>query len=320
MRRHLDRRLKLSHLRTINALDRHGSLLKASIPLGVSQPAVTRTLHEAEAILGSLLFERLPRGVRPTAVGRVLASTAARVIAELQRLEEDLDQLDDGLAGTVTIGTLPVAASGVLPGALQRLRHIAPGVRVRLEQGRTEDLLPLLASGAIDLVVGRLYMLPLPDGFRRETLWEEPIAVLARAEHPIFDGRLVTWDELREHELVLPTVGQRVGQEIEHALNLLGLEPSNALRSNSPGFIREMLYGTDLLAVMPQLMMAGDLLRGSLRVVPLPVELPHRAAGLVLPHERLLSGATRAFISALRDHLASMADAGLMSITKADRF
>ena len=53
-------------------------------------------------------------------------------------------------------------------------------------QGRTEDLLPLLASGELDLIVGRLYEPATPDGFVREPLWEEPISILARTEHPIF--------------------------------------------------------------------------------------------------------------------------------------
>lgn len=84
----------------------------------------------------------------------------------------------------------------------------------------------------------------------------------------------VTIDELRRYDLVLPTVTQRVGQEIETLLAALGLAPTASLRSSSYGFIREMLHGTDLISIMPRLMMAGDLVRGTLGIVP-----PDRRAG-----------------------------------------
>ena len=184
-----------------------------------------------------------------------------------------------GPGGTVALGALPVAAAGVLPGALVRLAATQPDVRVRLRQGRTEELLPLLASGELDLIVGRLYEPAVPDGFAREPLWTEPISVLARAGHPVFQQGTVSVEELRRYDLVLPTVTQRVGQELEHLLSLLGLIPASSLRSSSYGFIREMLLATDMISVMPRLMMAGDLLRGALRVVPLPIPAPDRPAG-----------------------------------------
>ena len=302
------------------AIAAQGSLLRAAATLGISQPALTRTLRDLEEITGQRLFDRLPRGVRATEAGTLLAAAARRILAELGRLDEELDRLADPGAGTVAIGTLPVAATGVLPGALTRLTDEHPGIRVRLEQGRTEELLPKLAAGEIDLIVGRLYEPAVPDGFPREPLWEEPISVLAREGHPIFLLAVVTPEALRRCELILPTVSQRVGQEIESLLALLDLAPAASLRSSSHGFIREMLHATDLIAVMPRLMMAGDLLRGTLRVVPLPVPAPPRPAGLILPRDRAMPPGGLAFIACLRAHLAEIGQRGLTAITVADRF
>lgn len=182
-RRYLDQRLRLPLLRAVDAVATHGSLLKASAALGITQPALTKSLHELEDLLQLRLFHRHPRGVRPTPAGLVFVRSARRVLAELRRLDEELDELS-GPGGTVALGALPVAATGVLPGALVRLKATHPDVKVRLRQGRTEDLLPLLASGELDLIVGRLYEPAVPDGFAREALWSEPISVLARADHP----------------------------------------------------------------------------------------------------------------------------------------
>ena len=309
-RRHLDQRLRLHLLRAVDAIETHRSLLKASVALGITQPALTKSLQELEAILQTRLFDRHTRGVRPTEVGTVFVRSARSILAELRRLDEDLDLLSGPGGGAVALGALPVAAAGVLPGALARLKAAHPGTRVRLQQGRTEELLPLLASGELDLIVGRLYEPTIPDGFEREALWTEPVSILARAGHPILAAAPVGLDELRRYDLVLPTITQRVGQEIEHLLALLGIDPAPSLRSSSYGFIREMLHGTDLLSVMPRLLMVGDLMRGTLQVVPLPIPAPDRPAGLILPRGGLLPQAGLAFVACLRTYVAEIAERG----------
>ena len=281
MTRRLDHRLKIQHFRCIEAIAASGSLLKASAALGLTQPALSKSLREAEAIVGKALFERHSRGVRLTDAGAAVRDASRRLMAELRRLDETLDGLDRPGLGTLAIGVLPVAASGVLPGVLTRLRAAEPLMRVRMEQGRTEELLPLLAVGEVDLVVGRLYDPLTPDGFAREKLWTEPMSILARAGHPMFAAPHVDAEVLRAYDFVLPTISQRVGQEIDRLLARLDIEPAIGFRSSSYGFIREMLLGGDGVAIMPKLMMVGDLLRGALKLAPLPIEAPERPAGLI---------------------------------------
>ncbi|HYZ64132.1 MAG TPA: LysR substrate-binding domain-containing protein [Acetobacteraceae bacterium] len=310
-KRYLDQKLRLHLLRAVDAIDTHRSLLKASAALGLSQPALTKSLQELEEMLQLRLFERHPRGVTATEAGAVFVRSARRILAELRRVDDELGALTIPGGGMIALGALPVAASGILPGALTRLKAAHPAMRVRMQQGRTEELLPLLASGEIDLIVGRLYEPPLPDGLKRHPLWTEPISILARSQHPLFAAGRVTTDELGRYDLLLPTVTQRVGQEIDNLLAALGLTPAAPLRSSSYAFIREMLHGTDLIAVVPRLMMAGDLLRGTLRVVPLPIAAPDRPAGLILAPSRPLPPAGRAFVACLESYLAELADRGI---------
>ncbi len=175
MRRYLDQRLKLPLLRAADVIAQHGSISKASKALGVSQPALTKSLRELEDILQTRLFERHSRGVRITAAGERVLRSSRKVLAELSRLEDTLDELSSPEGWAVAVGALPVAASGVLPGVLARLKDQHPGIRLRLQEGRTEDLLPLLDAGELDVIVGRLYAPPVPAGFAREPLWSEPV-------------------------------------------------------------------------------------------------------------------------------------------------
>ena len=79
-KRHLDHRLKFHLLRAVDAIERHRSLLKASVALGVSQPALTKSLHELEDILQLRLFDRFPRGMHPTDSGAVFVRSARTVV------------------------------------------------------------------------------------------------------------------------------------------------------------------------------------------------------------------------------------------------
>jgi LysR family pca operon transcriptional activator len=167
-------------------------------------------------------------------------------------------------------------------------------------------------------VVGRLYAPAVPDGFLREPMWEEPIAVLARAGHPLLKAGQVTAAMLAGHALVLPTVSQRVGQEIDQLLAQLGLPRDVALRSSSYGFIRETLLASDSISIMPRSMMVGDLLRGALQLVPLPVPSTPRPAGIVRPADPPPSAATAAFIAALQAHVAEVAARGFGAMREAD--
>ncbi len=313
--RHLEQRLKLRHLRAIDAVALHRSLVRASVAIGLSQPALSRALQECEAALEIKLFERHARGVTPTEAGEAVWASARRILAEISRLEEELDRQGSASDGVIALGALPVAAVGLLPSVLAGLKISHPRLQVRLVQGRTEELLPLLAVGQIDVIVGRLYDPPAPDGFRRETLYDEPISVIARAGHPIFDDPAPDMSLLTRFDLVLPTMTQRMGQEVEHLLDERGVMPSHCLRSSSVGFIRELLHTTDMLTICPRMMMGGDLRRGALRVVPLMLGEVPRPAGVIRASGRPTPANAETMIAVLRADLAAMAAQGLVDLS-----
>lgn len=301
-------------LRAAEMIATHGSLLKASVALGTTQPALTKSLRDLEEIIQAPLFKRHSRGVRLTETGERVIRTGRTIMAELLRLDEDLELgLTQG-ASIIVVGALPVTAAGVLPGVLTRLQNAHPLLRVRIHEGRMEELLPLLAAREVDLIVGRLYEPLIPDTLLREPLWDEPISVLARAGHPIFDSPGPSTAILRRYGILLPTLTQRVGADIDGFFKALGLTPTIAVRSNSYGFIREMVVGSDMLAVMPRLLMVGDLLRRTLRVVPLKTSAADRPAGLIVAPDRPVQAGGRLFIECLRAYLAEIADQGLLQI------
>jgi LysR family pca operon transcriptional activator len=204
------------------------------------------------------------------------------------------------------VGALPVAAAGVLPGALARLKIARPDIEVRVIQGRTEELISLLTLREIDLVIGQLYAMPEDDGLVRTPFYSEPISVLARDGHPIFQRSDDLAQALADYSLVLPTVSQRVGREIDNLLAELGVTPRQPLRSSSAAMIRELLYATDSVAVMPHMLLAGDLLRGEMQLLPLECGGRARPAGLIRRGDTALLRNAQAFVDAARGYVGEI--------------
>ncbi len=122
----LAQRLRIRQLQVIVAIAEQRSLLAASRSLGISQPALSKALQEVEDALGVRIFDRMSRGVVPNAYGQAILIRARTVLAELNRIGDDLVQIAQQSAGIVVIGALPTAAAGILPATLARLRAPSP--------------------------------------------------------------------------------------------------------------------------------------------------------------------------------------------------
>ncbi|GAA5070462.1 LysR family transcriptional regulator [Nocardia iowensis] len=146
-----DGSLDLNQLRTFLAVHRAGSITAGARLVGLSQPTVTAQLQALEKRLEQRLFERLPRGVAPTAAAAELAARIAEPLDALNAVAgwstpaESLPQPPVRLAGPAEI--LAVQA---LP-ALASL--VARGVRLTVTAGLSEDLLAGLRAGQYDLVM-----------------------------------------------------------------------------------------------------------------------------------------------------------------------
>jgi LysR family pca operon transcriptional activator len=309
----LDRRLTLRQLRAVCAIADTGRLLAAADLLGVSQPALTRVLHELEEMFGVALFERHPRGVTPTAYGEALRESAERILDEIDGLQERVNGMMLRQAGGLAIAALPSAAAGLLPGVIARLRVSHPDLEIRLVQGRLDEMLPVLLSGGVDLLVGRLYPTGAKLGVASRVLYDEPLGLLARAGHPLA-GVACSAEMLRGYRLVLPTFSQRMAAEVEPWLAVLGLEAGLGLRTSAPAVMRELVLASDDILVLPPLMMAGDISRGALVRLAAPAAAPARPGGVMYRHGVKLGDAAKAALRVVRSQISALAEEGIIGI------
>ncbi|MFD5441835.1 LysR family transcriptional regulator [Streptomyces tendae] len=140
----------LNLLRTFLAVYRSGSFTAAAGLLGLSQPTVTTQIRTLERQTGRELFERLPRGVAPTAVAHDLAARVAAPLDALTAATGPENEPERQAPPVHLAGPAELLCTRVLP-ALAPL--VAEGVRLRVTPGLTEPLLDELRAGRHDLVI-----------------------------------------------------------------------------------------------------------------------------------------------------------------------
>jgi LysR family transcriptional regulator, pca operon transcriptional activator len=305
LKRYLNQRLKLRHMRIVAAVASQGSLLRAAQALGLTQPALTKSLREVEDIVGVRIFDRHARGVHTNAYGEQLAAAAGKILDILRDVEDGFDVIDRRLGGVVVVGALPTSAAGVMPEVMRRMRASDPQIEVRVVEGRTNELSAALAVGDIDLVVGRLYS-QVDDGgqFERVTLYDEPMAFIVGHQHPLAARDSVPVSDIARCQFSLPAVSLRIRADTQLFLEAIGLTlDEGGFTTTSQALLREILLDTELVTVMPSLMARGDILRGTLKVLNVVAERspPPRPAGLLLRKGRALAAPAARFAAVLTE-------------------
>jgi DNA-binding transcriptional LysR family regulator len=161
--------------------------------------ASTRIRHMEES-LGAALLVRGRQGVTPTPAGRTLLQHARVILAETQRLREDLSAYAGGLAGQVRLLSNTNALTEFLPGALSAFLAAHPQVSIDLQERLSDEIVGLVAEGIGDIGIvagtvdtGRLETYP----FRSDRF----VLVVAR-DHPLAERAAIGFADVLEHDFV----------------------------------------------------------------------------------------------------------------------
>jgi len=208
----LARSLKLAQLVAFEKVVETGSILAASRELAMTQPAVSKSIHELERHLDASLFVRGKRGVVLTEFGQEFESHAKPMLAELRHMVDGLNSWQTGAAGQVIVGTLITASTTLLPEAITRLRAGVPDVTVEVRIGSNATLFSALARGEVDIVVGLLPApsAPVPRGDTRTRLehvklYDETLCVVMDRRQLMARRRKLSLRDLAGLEWILPT-------------------------------------------------------------------------------------------------------------------
>jgi len=293
-------RLKPRQLMLLVAVDEFGNIHKAADELGMTQPAASKLLKELESALEVTLFDRLPRGMRPTWYGEIMIRHAKMTLANLGVAYDEISALKSGLSGQVAVGGIMPAGTTLLPMTIARLKAHYPLVQIRVEVDSSDALLAQLAEHRLDIAVARLFEHHDKMAFSFEPLAEEPMCVVARWGHPLLRKRKLQLRDLAALSWILPS-GKVVRHRFEMLFRGAGLDPPQDV-VNTPALLvtTSLLQRADMVAMLPN--EVAQHYREHRMVDRVPVDFPLKmdAYGIVTRRNRLLSPAAQIMLKALR--------------------
>ncbi|MEZ5631602.1 MAG: LysR substrate-binding domain-containing protein [Burkholderiaceae bacterium] len=152
--------------------------------LHVTQPAVSRQIHDVEDELGVRLFDRTTRGLRLTEPGSAFLNDCRRILAMVEQAKRSARLTGQGLRGQLRIGMVESAGwDGLFPRAIGEFQREAPGVSLQIEPLATPRQLEALEARELD--AGVMYALqPLSDAYDMVSLARHDVILAVPADAP----------------------------------------------------------------------------------------------------------------------------------------
>ena len=286
----------------LNALDELRNMGRAAASMHMSQPAASHLLQQLEEKLDVKLFERLQRGMEPTIYGEVMIRYAKSVIHDFEHAEAEIAELSKGASGLVRIGSVIEPVPVLLTRSVLAFKAENPLVRISLDVGTSDILLPALLQGDLDLVLGRI-----PDQLENKDLeidfleTGEHMSVIARPGHDLVKKQKIELSDLFDLTWILHPIGSPIRLRIENALMIARMttkldifETASILATTS------MIESSDMISVVPH-----DVARHYARygmVTILPVELPVLMVnpGIITRKSKALSPSVQKLLKCLK--------------------
>lgn len=284
-------RLMLKHLRLIAAVVEHGQLSIAAQALGMTQPAASRTLAQAEAQVGSALFDRNARGMVLTDVGEALARRARNIVDELADASEEVELLRLGRGGVVRIGAVTGAAVGYVVPAIRQLKRLAPGAEVHVRIAASEELIAELLAQRHDLVMSRIPPSTPSGRFVLHRAAGERVFLVVRGDNPAVGRGPVSLVDLVHQEWVMQGPGTPIRRAVEEAFLSQGSPlPRNVTNTTSLLMTLALLRDPEVVtAVSQEVALLLTESRSDLIILPLRDPILLAPYSLVTLRDRRLS-------------------------------
>jgi len=258
--------MRLNQIRDLLAIIEAGSLRAAARRLGVSQPAISKSVSQLEAELQAQLLMRTARGVVLTPAGRAFVARGRVIDGELRKIPSDIAALRGRSEGTVSFGSGPVATFPLVPDAVSRFRAKFPRAHIRIREGMRTALLPLVRDETLDFSVSENVSAGEDVGLQFKPLIQMELVIACRRGHPL--SKAVSLEKLSEASwLVFNLPG--TGGALERTFEENGLSAPNTLvHCESYAAALALVARSDLLALFMRQVLETPIAEAFLQRIP----------------------------------------------------
>ncbi len=294
-------RLRFRHLQFLDILGQTRNLRVTAEQMHITQPAATKILMDIEEILGSRLFDRLSRGMRPNELGLFTLRYAGVALAGHHKFVDEFNALKQGGHGHLAIGAITGSAAHLLTASVVEIQRLRPLLVLKILEQSSDQLVVWLAERKIDLMIGRFTDESQRSQFNYERLSSEQLQVVAGLHHPLRGAPDLELTQLSRWPWILYPASTAVRKVSDDIFGSTGLAlTSGVVETPSFLFALELMQITDMLSLQPAALVDKYVNKGLLTRIP--VELPDRMPdyGLITRLGEPPTPAAQAFMDVLR--------------------
>ncbi|WP_341539791.1 LysR family transcriptional regulator [Scopulibacillus darangshiensis] len=193
-----------------------GSISQAARLAYVSQPAVTRQIHQLEDFYGALLFDRVDGRLAVTDIGKTLYPFAKAIVDDFNRSKETVQQATGEHNAILRVGASLTIGEYLLPSLLGRFKKQFPKIKVTLTIGNTPSVLEDLSHDVIDLAL--VEGIVENKGFTKENFADDELVLVHSPDHPWKDRTEISTKELTHEHMIWREATSGTRLIVENAL------------------------------------------------------------------------------------------------------
>ena len=207
--------MDLHELRCFQHVANLGSLSKASVQLGLTQPSLTRQIQKLEQEFGTKLFYRNGRGVTLTHAGQRLLDGASELLSDAVRLRQDMIEQASSTLGEIAVGMPPSLCASIGGDLAYAFRQSYPDASLRLYELFSANLLEWVCAGRLDLAV--LYDVRRTPGLLVTPLLREHLFLVSAADAQL-PVSAPTLEALGELDVIMPSAANGLRKVVQSAM------------------------------------------------------------------------------------------------------
>lgn len=238
-------------LQVFHTVAKRLNFTKAAGELFISQPAVTRHIHELEQQFKVKLFERNGTRIRLSPAGQRLLQHTEELFAVYRNIEFDMSSLTEGHSGRLFLGGSMTTAPYIIPPILAEFHSRYKDVEVSLVTGNTQQIEQALEQQEIDLGIVEGHT--RNSSIRYTEFMKDEIVLVSNLAHPLAKRQTIRPEELTRIPLLLREPGSGTLEVLALALKGIGIKLSMLKREmqlNSTEIIKSYLLHAPCMAFL----------------------------------------------------------------------
>lgn len=258
------------------AVAKAGNFTRAAEEVGLSQPALSRSIQKLEKSVGEPLFERHPRGVKLTELGDFLLVRANQIRNLIDDTFAELNEASN--RGLIRLAVIPTIAPYLLPTVLRTFGRRHPEIKIQVQEDTTQNILRLCKDGDVDLAI---VALPITEKYLEvESLFEEELMLVIPKGHALEKKRKIYLSDIQDFPFITLDQQHCLSDNIAEFCNRQSVAPVMIERTNQLTTIQELVALQHGISIMPA--MAQQLDRNKRRVYrPFSGDKPSRTIALL---------------------------------------